>query len=244
VEREKKIDSIVIDEFQRIKDPRIHTQVVEVIKGLADRGANVTVALVGVATQGEELVRDPEYPKYLGRHVRAIRLRPMTEAEALEIFQLRQNFFNVAFPPEVQQKISWISCGYPYIVHKLALHSCTAWLIRSTAQIVGDLVVPWIVKHTPIIKNILPTKEIRVPDVKTLSVCIKQDDVIFAVRMFIDEYEGNNPHAEDSLRKLGQTERDRLLTGCVDEIETGDQYFPCYGRAKEYLKSLSNINAS
>ena len=236
VKREKKIDSIVIDEFQRIKDTKIHTQVVEVIKGLADRGANVTVALVGVTTQGEELVRDPEYPKYLGRHVTVIRLRPMTESEALEIFQRRETFFNVAFPPEFQKKISWMSCGYPYIVHKLALQSCVAWLFRSTAQIVGTLIVPLFRKY------ILRQKEIQTPDLKTLSVSIERGDVISAVRMFVNEYEGNHPSATERLQGLGQTERERLLSGSVDEIETDDQYFPCYGRAKEYLKSADSTD--
>ncbi len=231
VRHEQKIGSIVIDEFQRIKDSKIHTQVVEVIKGLADRGSNVTVALVGITAQGEELVKDPEYPTYLGRHVTAIRLRPMTESEAIEIFQRRETFFNVAFPPELQQKISWMSCGYPYIVHKIALQSCMAWLVRSTAQIIGDLVVPWIRKY------ILRQKEIQTPDLKTLSVSIDRDDVISAVQMFVIEYEGNHPLAAESLQRLGQTEREQLLSGSVDGIKADDQYFPCYGRAKEYLKS-------
>ncbi len=200
VRHEQKIGSIVIDEFQRIKDSKIHTQVVEVIKGLADRGSNVTVALVGITAQGEELVKDPE-------------------------------FFNVAFPPELQQKISWMSCGYPYIVHKIALQSCMAWLVRSTAQIIGDLVVPWIRKY------ILRQKEIQTPDLKTLSVSIDRDDVISAVQMFVIEYEGNHPLAAESLQRLGQTEREQLLSGSVDGIKADDQYFPCYGRAKEYLKS-------
>src|SRR5262249_49578768 len=111
VKHQKIIDSIVIDEFHRIKDSKIHTQVVEVIKGLADRGANVTVALIGVTPKGEELVKDPEYRQYLGRHVTAIRLKPMTESEALEIFEGRKIYFKVAFPMDIQQKISWISCG-------------------------------------------------------------------------------------------------------------------------------------
>jgi nucleoside phosphorylase len=234
LKREMALDSIVIDEFQRIKDSKVHTQVVEVIKGLADRGANVTVALVGVTTRGEELVKDPEYPRYLGRHVTVIRLRPMTESEALEIFQRREISFNVAFPLELQQKISWMSCGYPYIVHKLALQSCFAWLVRSTAQIVRDLVVPWLRKY------ILRQKEIQMPDVKSLSVSIEPDDVTFAVGMFVNEYEGNHSLAMESLQGLGQTELERLLSGSVDEIETYDQYFPCYGRAKEYLKSVGS----
>jgi len=238
VKHEQKIDSIVIDEFQRIKDSKIHTQVVEVIKGLADRGANVTVALVGVTARGEELVKDPEYPKYLGRHVTALRLRPMTESEVLEIFHDREILFKVAFPLELQQKISWMSCGYPHIVHRLALRSCFAWLVRSAAQIVSNLVIPWVRKH------IFGQNKIQTPDVKALSVSIEPDDVIFAAQGFVNEYEGSHPLATETLQGLGQTERERLLSGSVDEIEdeieTDDQYFPCYGRAKEYLKSVGS----
>jgi hypothetical protein len=231
VKHQRKIDSIVIDEFQRIKNPKIHTQVVEVIKGLADRGSHVTVALVGITAKGEELVKDPEYPSYLGRHVTVIRLRSMTESEIIEIFQGRKSLFDVTFPPELQQKISWISCGYPYIVQKLSLQSCINWLVRRTTQILANLAVSWFKKH------ILRQKEIRTPDVKDLSVSINRDDVISAVRGFVTEYEGNHPHAAESLQELGQTEREQLLSGSVDEIGAGDQYFPCYGRAKDYLKS-------
>lgn len=239
VKREKKIDSIVIDEFQRIKDTKIHTQVVEVIKGLADRGANVTVALVGVTSQGEELVRDPEYPKYLGRHVTVIRLRPMTEIEVLDIFKRREISFNVAFSPEFQKKISWMSCGYPYIVHKLALQSCFDWLFRNIEQIVdANLIEPWVRKI------LLREAIMKTLDLKTLSVSNDRDDVISAVRMFVNEYEGNHPLATERLQGLGQTERERLLSGSVDEIETDDQYFPCYGRAKEYLKSVGNSDVT
>ena len=119
VKHEVKIDSIVIDEFQRIKDPKIHTQVVEVIKGLADRGSHVTVALVGITAKGEELVKDPEYPSYLGRHVTAIRLGPMTESEIIEIFQGRKSF-GITFPPELQQRIGWILMWLP-------VHRAEAW---------------------------------------------------------------------------------------------------------------------
>jgi hypothetical protein len=175
------------------------------------------------------LVRDPEYPKYLGRHVTAIRLRSMTEPEVLEIFRDREILFKVTFPLEVQHEIFWISCGYPYIVHRLALQSCFVWLFRSTAEIVSNLVVPWVRKR------ILRQKEIQTPDVKALSVSIEPNDLVSAVRMFVNEYESNHPGSTGILQRLGQTERERLLSGSVDEIKTDDQYFPCYARAKEYL---------
>jgi hypothetical protein len=235
---DNRVDFVVIDEFQRIKDPKIHAQVVQVIKGLADRGANVTIALVGIATQDEELVRDPEYPKYLGRHITVIRLRPMTDSELLEIFQRRQNEYNVKFPLEVQQKISWISCGYPHIVHKLALQSCMDWLIRSTKQIVVKVIWPGFLKY------ILRRKEVKAPDLKGLSVTIKTDDLITAVLKYIDEYQNNHPSARESLQRLAQTERERLLIGIVDEIEADDQYFPCYARAKEYIKSVGSTGVT
>jgi schlafen family protein len=231
VKHQRQIDSIVIDEFQRIKDSKIHTQVVEVIKGLADRAANVTVALVGITSKGEELVKDPDYPRYLGRHVTVITLRPMTQSEALEIFKTRDAVFGVAFPLEIQQKISWISCGYPYVVHKLALNCCFAWLVRRIGQLISNSVVPWFRKH------ILRRKEIRVPDVKALSVVIEPDDLISSVRKFVNEYEGNHPRASETLQGLGEAEREQILSGGVEDIEVDDQYFPCYGRAKEYLKS-------
>jgi hypothetical protein len=231
VRHQRKITCIVIDEFQRIKDPKIHTQVVQVIKGLADRGSHVTVALVGITAKGEELVKDPEYPRYLGRHITTIRLKPMTEPELLEIFQVRKAFFGVTFPPELQKKISWISCGYPYIVQKLGKQSCMNWAVRSAAQIISDFAVSWFKKH------ILRQKEVRTPDVRELSVSIDRDDVIKAVQGFVTEYEGNYLGAEERLQGLRQTEREQLLSGNVDEIEAGDQYFPCYGRAKEYLKA-------
>jgi hypothetical protein len=246
VKRQTVIESIVIDEFHRIKDAKVHTQVVEVIKGLADRGANVTVALVGVAPNGEELVKDPEYSQYLGRHVTVIRLRPMTQSETLEIFERRKDFFNVAFPPTIQQMISWISCGYPYIVHKLALQSCFAWLKRSLTQIVTELVMPVALVFAGPFGGLLSMawstfsgrrQRNRTPDLRILSVSIQRADVVAAVQQFVDEYESNHPLAMETLQGLGQTEREQLLRGSVEEVEKGDQYFPCYVRAKDYLKS-------
>jgi hypothetical protein len=235
---QSKIDCIVIDEFQRIKDANVHTQVVEVIKGLADREATVPVALVGIAGSGEELVHDPEYPRYLGRHVTALRLEPLVESEILEIFERRETAFGVTFPLEVQQTIGWISCGYPYIVHKLALNACFAWVVRRISEVISNSVIPWFRKH------ILRRKEIRVPDVKALSVAVEFQDLVFSVRKFTDEYEGNHPKAVETLAGLDRNERDQLLTGRAVESDAKDQYFPCYARAKEFLRSAvdgSNI---
>ena len=251
VKRQKTIDSIVVDEFHRIKDPKIHTQVVEVIKGLADRGANVTVALVGVTHQDEELVKDPEYPQYLGRHVTVIRLRPMIGSETLEIFEGRDAYFKMKFLPEIQQKISWISCGYPYIVHKLALQSCYAWLSRNVVRIATDWVIPvagTLLRGTlggvldPVFDFFSGIKRNRTPDIKTLSVSIDPPDMVAAVRQFVNEYEGNYPLAMETLQGLRQTAREQLLSGSVEEIHTGGQYFPCYGRAKEYLASVGSTS--
>ncbi len=238
VKHERNIDSIVIDEFQRVKDTKIHTQVVEVIKGLADRSSNVAVVLVGITAQGKELVTDPDFPRYLGRHVTAIRLGPMTESEALEIFQRRQEFFNVAFPPEAQQKISWISCGYPHLVHKLALQSCFSWLFRSTVKIVSDMVLSWIRR------NVFRQKKIHAPDVKTLSVSVEISDMIYAVRSFVSEYEDNHPLAAEKLRELEQKERERLLSGRADRIGIDGQYFPSYARAKDYLNAIGDTGTA
>ena len=116
-------------------------------------------------------------------------------------------------------------------MQKLGLQSCVNWLVRSIVHIISNSAVPWFKKH------ILGQKEIRTPDVRDLSVSINRDDVISAVQRFVTEYEGNHPLAAESLQGLGQTEREQLLTGSLDEIETDDQYFPCYGRAKDYLRS-------
>jgi hypothetical protein len=72
---------------------------------------------------------------------RALKHQKIIESIVIDEFHRIKNtkfthkaFFNVGSPPEIQQMVSWMSCGYPYIVHKLALQACFAWLKRSLRQ--------------------------------------------------------------------------------------------------------------
>ena len=129
--RSKSLDAIVIDEFQNVSTQAVQTQIIEVVKGFADRGLNIKILLVGVADSDDELIPAREYAQYKGRHFIARRVPRMTDGEVRDIIDRREQRFRAGFDEQVKAAIARISGGYPATAHRLALASAQAWVRRA-----------------------------------------------------------------------------------------------------------------
>jgi AAA domain len=130
--RAKSLDAVVIDEFQNVSSKQaVQTQIIEAIKGFADRGVNMKIMLVGVADTADELVSSPAFVGYKGRHFFAHRVPRMEDAEVRDILSLREERFHVHFSDHVDDAIVRIASGYPAVAHRLALTSAQAWAGRA-----------------------------------------------------------------------------------------------------------------
>jgi hypothetical protein len=202
-QHQDQIKSIVIDEFDRIQNPRLREQIVHVIKGLSDRKCAVTMAILGTAESDRKLVRNAEYDEYLGRNVTPIELGPLGQQDVRDVFSRRSQLFGLSCPDAVSDTISWISCGYPHLVQLFGLHCASSWIER---KLITDL-IPWI-SQTSVVKSLLGRFRIKVPVLKVANVgiSIEECDLKAAAKKFVDRYRTNFPSAEPALEQLSASE--------------------------------------
>jgi len=130
-ERADSLYAIVIDEFQRISVQAVQTQIMEVVKGFADRKIDVRIFLVGVADSDDELVPSQAYQESKGRHFVTHRVPLMARDELHDIIDIREARFRVGFDEQVKADIVRIAGGYPWVAHQLALNAAQCWIARA-----------------------------------------------------------------------------------------------------------------
>jgi Cdc6-like AAA superfamily ATPase len=114
---------LVIDEFDRL--PRQHAApFADLIKALSDRGASVTIVLVGVAEDINDLVAEHAS---VDRSLRQIRVPRMSEAELDQIITKGFEVLKFTFEsPDTRRQIVSISQGFPHYVHLLSQNAARA----------------------------------------------------------------------------------------------------------------------
>ena len=91
--RANSLDAVVIDEFQNLSKHAIQTQIIEVVKGFADRKVDVKIFLVGVADSDDELIPSQDYAQDKGRHFFIRRVPRMSDSELHDILDVRERLF-------------------------------------------------------------------------------------------------------------------------------------------------------
>jgi hypothetical protein len=174
------LSGIIVDEFQRIQNDLVQSQVLEVIKGLSDGGSKMTIVIAGTADDHRDLLGgSAEYEDKLGRYIFPIELQRMEQDEVEQIFSQRRKW--VDYSPEVCEKINWVSSGYPARVHQLALTSSFHWLTQNLANSLQNVVrrIGWLRKTLNLTDK---------PELKDLNVRISLVDLDFAVRALLLSY--------------------------------------------------------
>ena len=175
---QNEIDAIVLDEFQNIKKHEIQTEIIEVVKGLADKNIKLNIVIVGVADSDTQLLTSQEYPQYKLRHFIAKKIPKMEIEELQDIIDKREELYGIKFEKDVRRWIAEISSGYPQYVHQLALYSCVYWLVDNVAEIIEGILQFFGIS-------------LKSPTIENINMHIGSKNLFDAVKQFVDEFESN-----------------------------------------------------
>ncbi|MFG2349955.1 nSTAND1 domain-containing NTPase [Streptomyces phaeochromogenes] len=111
---------IFIDEFDRPVDSATRAQFADMIKILSDQVAPITLVLVGVADDIDELISEHAS---IQRALVQIQMPRMTRDELIEIISQGMRSANLSFHRKFAERVVRISQGLPHYTHLLAQHA-------------------------------------------------------------------------------------------------------------------------
>lgn len=106
----------IFDEFDNIRTKKIRSSFADLIKSLSDNVENVTIVLVGIGDDVEELVGSH---RSLERCLKQIKMPRMSEDEAGAIIDNGLNQLDIKIYKTVRQSIIEFSSGFPHYIHLL-----------------------------------------------------------------------------------------------------------------------------
>jgi GTPase SAR1 family protein len=115
--RRDQLSIIVIDEFDLLRNEPARELTVNLLKSLHDNRINVTVILVGVAENVEELINDH---RSLRRVLSLVKLERMNIIDLNEILESRLRLTPLTISDEARSEIVTLARGLPYYVQTLA----------------------------------------------------------------------------------------------------------------------------
>lgn len=113
----------IFDEYDVIEDPAVHKQMAETIKNLSDNCDNVSIMLVGVGRNIDDLL---EQHRSIDRCLAQVRLNRMTDEEIHQILDAAERHIGMAFKSTVKSEIVKVSSGFPHFTHLLGKLSMKA----------------------------------------------------------------------------------------------------------------------
>lgn len=105
---------VIIDEFDRVQDSEVRSQVAETIKLLADRNSNATVVVVGVANDVTKLI---EAHASVSRNLEEIHVDRLRRSELIEIIEGGFQSVGMSWQDDVTGIAADLCHGYPYYAH-------------------------------------------------------------------------------------------------------------------------------
>lgn len=123
---------IVIDEFDKIADRSVRSLMANTIKSLSDYSVNVTVVLIGVATDLNDLIGEHES---IARCIEQIPMPRMTHDEMKEVLDKRIPKLGMKLHGDALWKIVNLSRGLPAYVHNLGMFAAQAAIDRRSLMI-------------------------------------------------------------------------------------------------------------
>ena len=127
------IPIVIIDEFDKIKDPDVPSMMANTIKFLSDYSVNCTVVLVGVADNVNELVGEHES---IPRALEQIPMPRMSSPELKEILEKIIPRLGMKIEPNALWKVVNLARGLPSYVHALGLYAVQAAITRKSLTVV------------------------------------------------------------------------------------------------------------
>ena len=126
---------LIFDEFDRIRDLSVKTQIADTIKMLSDFRVTATVVLIGVADSVDHLIAEHQSVE---RALVQIPMPRMSPSEIGEILSRGLQKMKMEAGAPVFEEIKRFSQGLPYVAHLLALHSSSVALTSRTLAITAE----------------------------------------------------------------------------------------------------------
>lgn len=123
---------VVLDEFDRLRDPSATRLVADTIKALSDHSVPATVVIVGVADSVSDLIREHAS---IGRALIEVPMPRMTADELHEIIEKRLTRLGIKIEGKSQNAIVNYSQGLPHYTHLLGLFAAQAAIERRAKTI-------------------------------------------------------------------------------------------------------------
>lgn len=123
---------LVIDEYDRLIDATVSRLIADAIKALSDHSVGVTIILVGVADNVEELIAQHQS---IDRCLVQVHMPRMSSDELADILDkgLAQAGMDIA--PSAKDAITFLSQGLPHYTHLLGLTAARASARRNSMRI-------------------------------------------------------------------------------------------------------------
>jgi Cdc6-like AAA superfamily ATPase len=126
---------LVLDEYDRITNEATKNKLAELIKNMSDASAPVTILLIGVAENVDELLgRHPS----LRRTLVTIPLPLMTSREIEGIIVTGERKSGLTFAPDVRRTVVSFAQGLPYHAQLLCLFAARSAVRRHSARVEGQ----------------------------------------------------------------------------------------------------------
>jgi len=107
---------VIVDEFDLLREREACELTANLLKSLHDHAVNVTVILIGVAENIDELIINPQS---LRRVLTLVKLERMNTIDLSEILDSRLRLTPLRISDDARSEIVILSCGLPYYVQTL-----------------------------------------------------------------------------------------------------------------------------
>jgi AAA+ ATPase superfamily predicted ATPase len=200
------LNAIILDEFQNITNPKIQTQIIEVVKGFADNDIPVMIIISGVANLDTELLTSEEYPQYKLRHFTAVKLPRMQVSEIRDIIDKRKTF-GIQVGDEEKDSIAQIASGYPTYAHRLALNATFNCLRRNISEIVRIFLSSISIFGFKLSRLFRERKV----DLKKIDIKVIADDLSESIMSFIREFNENYKKTFDGIHRAIESHKGTIV---------------------------------
>lgn len=129
---------LILDEYDRVRDPAFRRDVAELIKNLSDRAARVQLVLTGVASNLDELVG---FTPSIRRNIVGLGVGPMAEADMAYILERAEEATGLVFADEARALVLRMAAGSPYLVRLIGSRAALRALDDRRAEVTAADVI-------------------------------------------------------------------------------------------------------
>lgn len=127
---------IVLDEFDKARDPQLKAYMADLVKSISDMSSKVTLVLVGVGKNIKDLIG--EHPS-IERNLVQIELPKMNAEEIKSIITKGFGKLNMKVAEAVLDEIPTLADGFPHYAHLLGLSSAKAAFTNGAKFLTSEL---------------------------------------------------------------------------------------------------------